>query len=214
MSDIKDTYTEECMIKDIIPSGKLKLKIICENCEDFVLYRREAYRCDLSTGKVIEAHELHEIFDKILLPRAKKRALHLLEKQDYTTAKLKEKLKRDAYPDSIIQKTLSYLTERGFLDDKGYAQRYAELYCKRQSRRMISAKLLQKGIPKEYIECALMNALSDERQMIRAFLNKKNYNASCASDKEKQRLVRALLYRGYSFEDIKCCMDYAKEDVL
>ncbi len=44
----------------------------------------------------------------------------------YTTQELREKLRREGYPETVIQETLTLLSEKGYLDDWQYTSTYVE----------------------------------------------------------------------------------------
>ena len=67
-----------------------------------------------------------EIKKEILEKRAKLKAMHLLERMDRTEAELYTKLKRDLYPEDIIEIAMRYVKSFGYLGDVGYAKRFVE----------------------------------------------------------------------------------------
>ena len=82
--------------------GKGKYRVSFDNGMTCVLYRGEAARLSLSEGCLITEEQYDILINEIIGKRARKRAMHLLEKMDMTEYKLREKLKRNDYPDECI----------------------------------------------------------------------------------------------------------------
>ena len=74
--------------------------------ETFLLYRGEA--ASLSIGEYLSQEEYDKIVHDILGKRAKKRAMHLLERQERSEAKLREKLAEGQYPQPAIEDAIEY----------------------------------------------------------------------------------------------------------
>ena len=80
--------------------GKGRYKVYIEDRPAFVLYRGELNRLGIREGEGITEGNLREIQEEILPLRAKKRAMNLLQKREYTTAALREKLRDGEYPEA------------------------------------------------------------------------------------------------------------------
>ena len=199
----KNKMAESIWIKEILPYGKSKYKIICEFHSPFVLYKGELFRYGIKEGSELSAENYDEIC-KILLKRGKLRAMHLLEKMDYTEYQILQKLKKSGYPQEIVEEILLFLKERHYLDDDRYIEHYLECYGQRLSRRQLQQKLRQKGLDTEKIEFALENMEgADESCLIRELMQKRHYNATEADEKARQKMMRYLLGRGFSYEEIR-----------
>ena len=111
-------------------------------------------------------------------PRAEKTALvqavDLLARQEHSTAKLREKLKRRGYEDDEITAAVERLTERGYLNDEAACAREFQYFyeASRLSVRQISLKLVQRGfdaalvrqcVPEDIFERELTAAYRSDR---------------------------------------------------
>ena len=67
------------IVTKVEPLSKTKYKIYLNHQFAFVLYKGELRSYKISDGRELSEEELDEIREKILLKRAKKRAMHLLE---------------------------------------------------------------------------------------------------------------------------------------
>lgn len=170
-----------------------------------------------SEGQEIEAEEaVLEVFERaILLPRAKRRALLLLGKKEYTRQEMEKKLLEDGYPATVTEAVLTYLEELHYVEDTSYAERYALYLLPRCSEREVYQRLQQKGLEKDLIQDAIKSAKEayrlecgddeavPELAAIRTLLRKKGYQPELA-DREKQRKMVMSLYRkGFSLSDIR-----------
>ncbi len=199
----KSKMAESIWIKEVLPYGKSKYKIIAESNSPFVLYKGELFRYGIKEGTELSAESYEEIC-KILLKRGKLRAMHLLEKMDYTEFQIGQKLKKSGYPQETVEEILTFLKERRYLDDDRYIENYLLSYGQRLSRKQLQQKLRQKGLDAEKIEFALEEIEgADESQLIRELMKKRHYDPDLADEKARQKMIRYLLGRGFSYEEIR-----------
>lgn len=175
---------------------------------------------EFSEGQETEVEEavLAEFERTVFLPRAKKRALLLLGKKEYTKREMEKKLVSDGYPDATVSVTLEYLAELRYVEDASYAERYALYLLPRHSEREAYQKMLQKGFDKEMIKEAMAAAketyrlehgeagdeeTSPELDAIRTFLRKKGYRPEFADEEKKKKMVMSLYRKGFSLSDIR-----------
>lgn len=188
-----------------------RYRVCTEEQTAFILYGGELKRLGIREGEVLSEESLRQIREEILPDRAKKRAMHLLEKRDYTAAGLREKLKGGEYPESCIEEAVAYVESYGYVDDERYARDFITYNLDRKSRTRIGQDLMRRGIPRETIqeifeELEEEGTKQDEDAMIRILLEKKKYDAKTATGQEKQRM-RAFLYRkGFHFDAINSAL--------
>lgn len=134
---------------------------------------------------------------------AKEKALRLLEYRNHSKKELERKLKLAGVQDGDIKKVIEFLEEYSLINDRDYAKRLAlDLQnLKKYGNRRIYSELAQRGIEPEYIEEAI-NELAefdiDEflemvKKRIKGDFEKKN----------KDRVIRYFLNKGYSFDQIR-----------
>ena len=83
--------------------SKSRSKIDIDNEFAFVLYKGELRLYQIVLGEEISEKAYREIMKEVLPKRAKLRAMNLLTKRDYTTARLREKLVQGGYPASVVE---------------------------------------------------------------------------------------------------------------
>lgn len=187
--------------------GKGRYKVYIEDHPAFVLYRGELNRLGIREGEEITEENLREIQEEILPLRAKKRAMNLLQKREYTTAALREKLRDGEYPEACIEEAVAYVESYGYVDDLRYARDFIVYNLDRKSRTRIEQDLMRKGIQKDTVRAVFEEleeegTRQDEVSMIRILLDKKKYDAKNADVQEKQRMYAFLYRKGFHADAI------------
>lgn len=184
-----------------------RYRVEMEDSTSFVLYRGELAKLDIREGGNLPEETLCRIRDEILPLRAKKRVMNLLQRKDYTTARLREKLREGAYPEGCIEEAIAYAASYGYVDDARYAEDFIRCYLEKRSRTRIEQDLIKRGIPRELIgevfeKLAAEGTTQNEESMIRDLLEKKNFDQKTATGQEKQRMYAFLYRRGFHTEAI------------
>ena len=126
-----------------LPASKKRKRIRLDTGESFVLYAGEIRRMpELEVDGFLSEETFLHIRNDILLPRAKKRCLHLLEKQDRTRADLYMKLTSSGYPADIADAAIDYAASYGYVDDRRYAANFIYFHQEKKSRRISSGRVL------------------------------------------------------------------------
>ena len=180
-----------------------KSKVCLEGGTDLTLYNKEVFRLGLKEGEELSEEAYEDILKSILVPRAKKRAMHLLEKQDRTEANLRKKLRESGYPEMAIDSAISYVASYHYIDDERYARNYVRYHQDGKSKKKIFEALLLKGVAKDVISSALEEEYeASEENMILELIEKKHYDVETADIKEKSKMFRFLIGRGFTPGDI------------
>ncbi len=189
---------------------KKRVKIVLEDRTYFPLYKTEQRRYDLAEGEELSGEQFQEIKTEILIKRARKRTMHLLERMDRTEAQLRDKLRQGYYPDDVIEDAITYVKSYHYVDDLRYAQNYVRSHKEQKSQRKLQMELLSKGVPKQMITEALEEEYQqeNERELILKWIEKKQYCAQEADIKEKRRMYQFLLRKGFQSDDILHVLDY------
>ena len=150
---------------------------------------------------------------KELSIRAKKRALHLLERMDRTEQQLREKLMASEYPEEVVEEAIAYVKSFHYIDDERYAQNFTRYKKDKMSRSQIKQKLMTKGVARDIIQIAIEEEYdTDECEHIRRLLEKKHFDGSSKDDGEFRRVYNYLLRRGFRSNDILKEMKCVRED--
>ncbi|MBQ2467642.1 MAG: regulatory protein RecX, partial [Lachnospiraceae bacterium] len=182
---------------------KNKYKVHLQGGMDLVLYKREVKTYGLEAGEELSEEAYQRILEETLIPRAKRRAMHLLEKQDRTRKNLEDKLRESDYPQTAIDAAIAYVESFHYIDDERYARSYVHFHQEGKSKRRIQQDLMQKGIDRDVIALVLEEEYeTSEADMIRDLLRKKHYDPESADAKERSKMYRFLAGRGFSSGDI------------
>lgn len=190
-------------ICEIKPLEKGKSALILDNGEELILYRSELRALSLSGQMELPEELYRKIMDEIIGLRAKKRAMHLLERMDRTEKQLYDKLLQSGYPQKCIENAILYVKKYHYIDDRRYAFNYIRCYQDRKSRLRMQQDLLRKGVSRALIEEVLEEEFqADERIQIRSLLEKRGFDATECDEKERQRCYQFLMRRGFKSSDI------------
>lgn len=198
------------MITQITELDKKRIRIFLEEGNSFVLYRGEGRKYHLQEGSELSQELYEEIRSEILIKRARRRTMHLLEKMDRTESQLRSKLLQGFYPEDIIEDAIEYVKGFHYLDDVRYAQNYVRNQREKKSQKKIYIELVGKGIGKEIAAQALQEEYKqeEEQSLILKWVEKKNYSSEKADLKEKQRMYQFLMRKGFRSDDILHVLDY------
>lgn len=145
---------------------------------------------------------------------AREKALRLLEFRAHSEKELSDKLLRAGADREDIPEIMGFLREYGLVNDLEYAKRLAAdlKNIKRLGRRRIKDELRSKGISGDDIEIVLSELPEDTKDELLPLVEKKlggNFER-----KNTDRAIRYFLYRGYSFDDIKECLEELASDAF
>ena len=190
------------IVTEIADYTKTKVKVCLDNRTDFQLYKKEINKYNIVEGEEITNYD--EILNETLIPRAKKRAIHLIEKMDRTESDLRRKLIKNGYPKEAIDEAISYVKSYNYVNDKRYACMYVRNYRDSRTMNRISDDMYRKGIDKELIMYALAEEYTtDEEDSIDTFIRKRNYNKDTATMKERDKMFRFLAGKGFELDMIR-----------
>ena len=197
---------------------KKRSKIYIDQEFAFVLYKGEIKEYKLKVNEPIEDRVYNIIQTEVLLKRAKKRCLNLLQKRPYTEYKLREKLKEGGYQEEVVEEAIKYVKSFHYVDDYEYACQYIFYHKESEARRKIEDKLRMKGIDSDTLQKAFENSYQNEEEMFemeleqaKKLLQKKKYATENADWKETQKMYAFLMRKGIQASVIRKAMDYVSD---
>ena len=136
--------------------------------------------------------------------KARLKALKILERMDRTEAQLREKLLQAEFSPELVEDAITYVKSYGYIDDERYVRNYIEYRREQKSRRQLEQELqYRKGVPQELIQKVYEELEpADEKPLIRRFLEKKGYRPEITDEKTRQKLIAALLRKGFRMGDV------------
>ena len=194
------------LITDIIPLDNKRRGVYIDGQYSFPLYLSEFNKYHISEGAEFTP-ELSEIISGIIHRRIRERILYLIGDMPRTEKNIRTKLLQSHYTDESITPVIEELKEYGYINDMNYAYDYANSlklnYNK--SRRVIEAKLYEKGVPRDIVYQVMNDIESDETQQIEHMIRKKGYEPKELYQLDynsQQKIYRYLSGKGFMSRDI------------
>lgn len=167
----------------------------------------------LRPGTVLDSNQLEALREESEYTRAKSRAMWYLDRSDYTERALCRKLRRAGFGERACAAVLARLTELGLVDDRRFAERYAERCADANvSRREMIRKMTEKGVPYEMAAEAADALDQDEEAQIRALLERK-YARRLEAENGTEKVYAALIRKGFSFSAVRSVLKQYSEEL-
>ena len=170
---------------------------------DSLTFAGSAFR----VGAEITDEQLYELIRLSDVNRAKEKALYLIEYRPRSRKEVEDKLV-PLFGEDASQSALSRLEELGLIDDEAFARRYARQLFENKHfpAKRVSFELMKKGIDRDIIDEIIEELEPDPCEQIEIIISKKY--ARCLDDeKGRQRAINGLRAMGFSWQDIKECID-------
>ena len=128
---------------------------------------------------------------------ARTRIERLIDRREYSSQEVRDKLAADGYPKSVIEECLSYACEIGLVSDARYADSYirSKVYSGWGMGRIVR-ELSQRGIDVTTVKGWPYDYLDPEDEVSRAINLARTKRVS--STRAYEKLVRFLCSRGYA----------------
>ncbi|BDU49506.1 regulatory protein RecX [Haliovirga abyssi] len=147
------------------------------------------YKYKIVIGKEISIED----FDKMVEELIREKAIYLLSRRDYSEKELKLKLKEKYNYSEKIDKVMSVLLERGYIDNFRYAVNFIE--NKKFGYIRMKYELNLKGISEDMISKIYEISDFDEKEFLKYHLKK-------VKNRDREKKIAYLMRRGFKFEDI------------
>lgn len=182
-----------------------KFKVFLDEEFAFVLYKGELSRFGIKENEQLSTEDYEKIKKEIVIKRAKKRILHLLEQMSRSEQQIRIKLKQNYYTEEVIDIAVEYAKSFSYIDDENYARNYAQWKMSQKSRKEIYFGLSAKGIEREIIDNVLEGLYQgcDEEVLIKKLILKKKYDLNNLDRKDLQKLNGYLMRKGFSYGQIR-----------
>ncbi len=131
--------------------GTKQVRLFFDEEKYCLLYYNEVRRLGFHEKDEVGRQKFEEL-NKLLLHRAKLKAMSLLKYQDRTRKELKDRLMRAEFPEFITEGAIAYVESFGYINDEEYVRRYMEYKAETKSRIQIKMDLRKKGIGTEILE--------------------------------------------------------------
>ena len=202
----------------IIKKGKNDVTI-CFDDDNFLILATEVFlKSGLKKNDEISEDRFSFYIEENKKHHIRQRAFRLLGRRQHSVAELRNKLWNKNYDMALINEVLSELSEKNYLNDKNFADAFAEekLKIKKWSERRLKSELIKKGINPDIISEVLNHRVSPEESFENAYnVAKKKYESLKKRNLEpneiKHKLSTFLISRGFDYEIIKkACSEILK----
>lgn len=179
--------------------------IIIDGSKRVYLHRDIIEKFGLKADSEIDNDTLTEVLYSSDLRRATRRAMHLINERDYSYIQLFEKLQKN-YPDRICFAVANDMAERGYINDRSYANEivYSYMVCKCYGPRRVRQELYKRGVRGEIAENAIESEMEGLYERLMSVIEKKyaGYLEDPEDTKSIAKVKNALARMGYDFDDI------------
>ena len=163
-------------------------------------------------GTDITDEEWQELVDAINYRKAVNKCYDLLSRRDHSVKELKTKLLRTVDEDNA-QKAIERMLELGYLDDEKYAVKLLDylINTKNMSRSFVKQEMYKRGIPSDIISEVMSTAEFDNVGSVKELLLTK-YKSKLNAENGSEKVIAALMRKGFSYSDIKNAISEINDD--
>ena len=167
----------------------------------------------LRIGGDITAERKDEIEKQIAEETAFASAMMLLSYRDRSISEMRKRLTDKKFGPQVVEYAIQRMLEYGYLDDNNFARELAQSQLERgKGRRAAQSALYKAGLDAELINEALDETYASEEAEMEAALVWLSRKKLPAEEKDRQRLLRGLAGRGFSFDVAREALNHWESD--
>lgn len=191
--------------------GKRKVDIIADGESYRGIHPEAAVRYRLEKGEIERERfdALRELSAKL---NAKEYLLNLIARGPRTEREARNKLREKGYPQSAVDYAVEFCLQYRYLSDEAYASFYYEANASIKGTYRIRRELQQKGIADALIDAATAGSEEDEQEACNAVFRKYCRGKDRSDPKFREKAIRHLAARGFSYEAAKEAIGMGDED--
>lgn len=157
----------------------------------------------IKDGTEIDEETWQELVDKINFRKAVDKCYDLLSRRDHSVKELKTKLLRTV-DEKNAQKAIDKMLDLGYLDDEKYAKMLLNhlINDKRMSKSFIKQEMFKRGLSSDIIANTLEDVEIDNTSSCAELILTK-YRNKLSAEGGKEKVIAALMRKGFSYSDIK-----------
>lgn len=165
----------------------------------------ELMQAKLKVGQELTVDGLRSLQNAAVIDKAYDRALNLISHRPRSEGELRDYLRRKDMTNDIITVIIDRLTERGYVNDLDFAQRWVATrrLLKSTSKRRLMQELRQKRINSDIIDQVLAEDETDEQQVLREIIERKRKQTKY---QDNLKLMQYLARQGFHYDDIKTAL--------
>lgn len=189
-------------ITDIEQLTKTKYKVYVDDEALCVLAAEDLKKLQLRIGLELDAQAYGMIYEEYVTRRARMKALSLLERRDYSSQELLERLKREGFSKDVVEDAVAYVKSYHYIDDERYIENYISYRASGKSRQLVYQTLVSKGLDSEKIQRLMDDSGMDDEENIRRIYSRKFSDITELTPERKQKILNYFLRKGFKYNDI------------
>jgi regulatory protein len=152
--------------------------------------------------------EWQKAFDSFEYQRVRNYVVWRLSTQSYHSEQLGKLLRDRLVQHQTIERVLEECKASGYLNDEAWMQAFMRSQQKRYSLRVILSKLRTKGFSSETLHRLALEWENpeEEQQAIQHLLHTRYRSKDLSQYKERQKVIAALLRKGYAFDQVQAVL--------
>lgn len=153
---------------------------------------------DLHEGDPIDENIIQNVLLEQEKQRIRERALRILAYRKRSVEELKTRLMKIGFDKDLVSEIIEGFVRDSVLNDDDFTEAFVADYTtlKPKGNIFISRELAKKGISQQAIQNVLR--MRDENQIVKDFLQKKLAHFNLKNPKDRQKVLRRLLSRGFT----------------
>ena len=164
----------------------------------------DLYNLNLAVGDVVTEEQMQLIEETIDTQKCRDYAVNLVSRKMYTKKEMADKLRIKGFSKTATDGVMDILEEYGYINDDVYAELYCEYQSKKNGAKKISYDLQMKGVSKEIIQ-KYISRIDNKDELLN--LMEAKIKSKTVDDKERQKIIRHFLSKGFEYEAVKSCLD-------
>ena len=167
----------------------------------------------VADGTDLSEEEWEELVSAVNYRKAFNKCADYLSRRSHSEKELLDKLIKGGVDRDSAVKAIERFKELGYINDRDFAFEYTEylLNSKRYSLNRVKQELYYKGISKDIISEVIDGIETDQAQTVINIINK-SYVRKLNEEGGREKVIAALMRRGFSYSDIKEAFNRLEND--
>jgi len=190
-----------------------RLEIVMDDGRKIALPAELVIRLGMAAGDELSEEQLVRLEEKDLSWRAREAALNLLSYRARSRAELEQRLQRKGFPSELVDRCLTELESRGFVDDAAFTMSFVRdrIRGKPKGGRRIAQELRARGIDQDaagpVIDEVMLAEDVTELDLTRAAADRWRARPGEEPLRARRRLYGFLMRRGFSAEAVRTVLE-------
>lgn len=167
----------------------------------------------VADGTDLSEEEWEELVSAVNYRKAFNKCADYLSRRSHSEKELLDKVIKGGVDRESAVKAIERFKELGYINDRDFAFEYTEylLNSKRYSLNRVKQELYYKGISKDIISEVIDGIETDQAQTVINIINK-SYVRKLNEEGGREKVIAALMRRGFSYSDIKEAFNRLEND--